>query len=207
MCSEGFLPACIQRSRRTGRWHRLSRTRGWWRRWSSCTDWCTELVVSRLPAESWAETERETQLSSSNHQLYLYQAQTNSNQHSLPFIRDTVGVWSNFKISMETALHGWNCSGASCTQATRSKRSKGLESVLLQDHHTTNMQLYYCSYVRLNTCLGSKVTGKISNWSPKEIITDSEIRIFPIFNFFFLTHFDLQRFDNWFWIWTKKRSH
>lgn len=139
------------------------------------------------------DRERETQLSSSNHQLYLYQAQTNSNQHSLPFIRDTVGVWSNFKISTETALHGWNCSGASCTQATRSKRSKGLESVLLQDHHTANMQLYYCSYIRLNTCLGSKVTGKISNWSPKEIITDSEIRIFPIFYFFFfLIHFDFQ---------------
>lgn len=49
MWSERRPVGCSRRSRRTGRWCCQSRRRGWWRRWSSGSDWCTEPLVSLQP--------------------------------------------------------------------------------------------------------------------------------------------------------------
>lgn len=138
MWSECCLSGCSRRSRRTGRWHRWSRTRGWWRRWSSCSYWCTEHLVSRLPAESWTETQREREsfpIVTTNYICTRHKQIRGSTL--LPFIRDTMSLWSNFYISMETALHCWTCSEAGCTQAIQSKSSKGLKSVFLKNTAVT----------------------------------------------------------------------
>lgn len=97
---------CSQRSKPTGRWHRSSRRQGWWKRWSSCSDWCTELLVSRPPGVSWTET----QINMSIRPRCTYKPSgqgTNKIEEAFFQLHSTTVLSFTFNISMETALHSW----------------------------------------------------------------------------------------------------